>query len=109
MVSDMLLFLLLLVSHFPCGMLMTKCSLNVQKEEKLKFHYYKSGDFLISGIISTSGAVFKPYVFFTPPNHRFQRKLLIGDDWKCRQVISDIEIQNARTERRKFSSMEEQL
>ncbi|XP_058023687.1 vomeronasal type-2 receptor 26-like [Ahaetulla prasina] len=67
----MLLLLLLLVSHFPCGTLMTKCPLNVLKEEKHEFNYYKPGDFLIGGIISTSNALFKPYSFFKPPNHRF--------------------------------------
>ncbi|XP_070790359.1 vomeronasal type-2 receptor 26-like [Pituophis catenifer annectens] len=70
-IFEMLLLLLLLVSHFPCGTLMTKCPLNVQKDDKHKFHYYKTGDFLISGIISTSSAVFQPYTFFKPPNHRF--------------------------------------
>ncbi|KAG8127685.1 hypothetical protein E2320_014573, partial [Naja naja] len=42
------------------------------KEDKYELNYYKPGDFLISGIISTSGTIFKPYVFFKPPNHRFQ-------------------------------------
>ncbi|KAG8127689.1 hypothetical protein E2320_014571, partial [Naja naja] len=77
MVSEILLFLLLLVSHFPCGMLMTKCSLNVQKEDKHEFNYYKPGDFLIRGIISMSGAAFNPYVFFTSPNHRFLSKSIV--------------------------------
>ncbi|XP_026578525.1 vomeronasal type-2 receptor 26-like [Pseudonaja textilis] len=43
-----------------------------EKEGKHKLNYYKPGDFLISGIISTSSTAFKPYIFFTPPNHRFQ-------------------------------------
>ncbi|KAG6539319.1 type-2 vomeronasal receptor [Crotalus adamanteus] len=72
MISEILLMLLPLVSHFPCGTLMTKCPLNIQKEGGSKFNYYKSGDFLISGIISTSSTVFQPYVFFKPPYHRFQ-------------------------------------
>ncbi|KAK9405793.1 type-2 vomeronasal receptor [Crotalus adamanteus] len=72
MISKILLMLLLLVSHFPCGTLMTKCPLNIQKEGDNIFNYYKSGDFLISGIISTSSTVFKPYLFFKPPYHRFQ-------------------------------------
>ncbi|KAK9405799.1 type-2 vomeronasal receptor [Crotalus adamanteus] len=72
MISEILLMLLLLVSHFPCGTLISKCPLNVQKEEEHRFNYYKPGDFLISGIISTSSTIFKPYFFFKPPNHSFQ-------------------------------------
>ncbi|XP_070592738.1 vomeronasal type-2 receptor 26-like [Erythrolamprus reginae] len=51
--------------------MLTKCPLNVQKDEKHKFHYYKPGDFLITGIISTSSTVFQPYIFFKPPKHMF--------------------------------------
>ncbi|XP_039211291.1 vomeronasal type-2 receptor 26-like isoform X2 [Crotalus tigris] len=66
------LLLLLLVSHFPCGTMMTKCPLSVQKEEEHIFNYYKPGDFLIGAIISTTSTIFQPYVFFKPPNNRFQ-------------------------------------
>ncbi|KAG6539373.1 type-2 vomeronasal receptor [Crotalus adamanteus] len=66
------LLLLLLVSHFPCGTMMTKCPLSVQKEEEHIFNYYKPGDFLIGAIISTTSAIFEPYVFFKPPNNRFR-------------------------------------
>ncbi|KAG8127687.1 hypothetical protein E2320_014570, partial [Naja naja] len=90
MVSEILL-LLLLVSHFPCGMLMTKCSLSVQTEDKHKLNYYKPGDFLISGIISTSSTVFKPYVFFKPPNHRFQ------SDIKAKSIVCQLDSQTTLT------------
>ncbi|XP_058023696.1 vomeronasal type-2 receptor 26-like [Ahaetulla prasina] len=70
--ENLLLLLLLLVSHFPCGTMMTKCPLNMQKEEKHRFNYYKPGDFLIGAIISTTITIFQPYVFFKPPNNRFQ-------------------------------------
>ncbi|XP_070592739.1 vomeronasal type-2 receptor 26-like [Erythrolamprus reginae] len=69
MISE-ILQLLLLVFHFPCSML-TKCPLNVQKDAKHKFHYYKPGDFLITGIISTSSTFLQPYKFFKPPKHTF--------------------------------------
>ncbi|KAK9405815.1 type-2 vomeronasal receptor [Crotalus adamanteus] len=71
MICEILLLLLLLVSHFPCGTMVTKCPLHVQKEEE-HFNYYKPGDFLISGIISTSSTIFKPYIFFKPPSNKFQ-------------------------------------
>ncbi|XP_063148840.1 vomeronasal type-2 receptor 26-like [Candoia aspera] len=75
MIEEMLL-LLLLLSHFPCGTLMVGCQLNVLKEEKYMFNYYKPGDFLISGIISASSTVVQPYVFFMPPKNTFVSKLV---------------------------------
>ncbi|XP_063148851.1 vomeronasal type-2 receptor 26-like [Candoia aspera] len=73
MVSRVQLFLLLLLSHFPCEILMKKCPLNVIIEGKYKDNCYKPGDYLIGGILSTSNAFFQPYEFFKPPRHAFLR------------------------------------
>ncbi|KAG8127695.1 hypothetical protein E2320_014597, partial [Naja naja] len=67
---QVLLILFLLMSHFPSGILKTGCPLNVVREEK--YNYYKPGDYLISGILSTINTLFRPYVFDMPPTNRFR-------------------------------------
>ncbi|XP_070592786.1 vomeronasal type-2 receptor 26-like [Erythrolamprus reginae] len=52
--------------------MVVKCQLNVQKEERHQFNYYKPGDFLIDAIVSTTSTIFEPYIFFKPPFNRFQ-------------------------------------
>ncbi|KAK9405800.1 type-2 vomeronasal receptor [Crotalus adamanteus] len=72
----MLLLLLFLVPHFPCAALMIRCQLNVLEGEKYMLNYYIPGDYLISGIISTSSSVVQPYSFFMPPTNRFVSKFV---------------------------------
>ncbi|XP_039211264.1 vomeronasal type-2 receptor 26-like [Crotalus tigris] len=50
---------------------MVKCQLNVLEEEKYMLNYYNPGDFLISGMISTSSTVVQPYSFIMPPTNSF--------------------------------------
>ncbi|XP_077187402.1 vomeronasal type-2 receptor 26-like [Paroedura picta] len=49
----MLLLLLLLLPQAACGTRKAKCNLNLDKDELEPLNYYKPGDHLISGVIST--------------------------------------------------------
>ncbi|KAM6473957.1 vomeronasal type-2 receptor 26-like [Liasis olivaceus] len=71
MVSRALLFLLLLGSHFPSEMLVKKCPLNVINELHYGDNFYKPGDYLIGGIISTVNSIVQEYQFIRPPRHTF--------------------------------------
>ncbi|KAG8127700.1 hypothetical protein E2320_014590, partial [Naja naja] len=46
------LFLLQLLSQIPCASMLMKCPFEVIIEEKEWFHYYKPGDYWITGIMS---------------------------------------------------------
>ncbi|XP_063148835.1 vomeronasal type-2 receptor 26-like [Candoia aspera] len=72
MVSQVLLSLLLLLSHLPCETLLNKCPFSVITERTYKGNFYKPGDYLIGGIISTSNAAFQPHEFLMPPSHEFK-------------------------------------
>ncbi|KAG8147990.1 hypothetical protein E2320_023050, partial [Naja naja] len=48
------LFLLQLLSQIPCASMLMKCPFEVIIEEKEWFHYYKPGDYWITGITSGS-------------------------------------------------------
>ncbi|XP_077187400.1 vomeronasal type-2 receptor 26-like [Paroedura picta] len=50
----MLLLLLLLLPQAACGTRKAKCPLNLDKDELEPLNYYKPGDHLIGGVISTS-------------------------------------------------------
>ncbi|KAK9405810.1 type-2 vomeronasal receptor [Crotalus adamanteus] len=66
----MVLLLLLLVSHFPCAKLLMNCPFGMLKENFV-FNFYKPGDFLINGIVSTSARNYAPYIFIQTPFHRY--------------------------------------
>ncbi|XP_063148848.1 vomeronasal type-2 receptor 26-like [Candoia aspera] len=72
MASQVLLSLLLLLSHLPCETLLNKCPFSVITERTYKGNFYKPGDYLIGGIISTSNAAFQPHEFLMPPSHEFK-------------------------------------
>ncbi|XP_032095066.1 vomeronasal type-2 receptor 26-like [Thamnophis elegans] len=55
---------------------MVKCQLNVLEGEKYMLIFYNPGDYLISGIISTSSVVVQPYSFFMPPTNSFASKFV---------------------------------
>ncbi|XP_062978017.1 vomeronasal type-2 receptor 26-like [Elgaria multicarinata webbii] len=72
MVLLLLLFLLLL-PHAACETLKAKCVLNLKRATTDAWNYYRPGDQLISGVISTRRAKFflerfrkPPYIFFIP-------------------------------------------
>ncbi|XP_077187403.1 vomeronasal type-2 receptor 26-like [Paroedura picta] len=50
----MLLLLLLLLPQAACGTRKAKCNLNLDKDELEPLNYYKPGDHLISGVVSTT-------------------------------------------------------
>ncbi|XP_062977765.1 vomeronasal type-2 receptor 26-like [Elgaria multicarinata webbii] len=66
-----LLLILLLLPYGICRRLKTKCPVNLITDRTSSFNYYRPGDYLISGITSTTNIVFQPYVFFQPPSTRF--------------------------------------
>ncbi|XP_070592765.1 vomeronasal type-2 receptor 26-like [Erythrolamprus reginae] len=64
--------------HSSCpqatSMLM-KCPLKVIIEEKEWFHYYKPGDYWITGIMSRHGSVLYQFSFSKPPTHDLKSKI----------------------------------
>ncbi|KAL7986371.1 hypothetical protein Chor_011537 [Crotalus horridus] len=68
------LFLLQLLSQIPCAYMLMKCPLKVIIEEKEWFHYYKPGDYLITGIMSGIGSRLYQFSFSKPPTHQLKRK-----------------------------------
>lgn len=72
----MVLVLLLLVLDFPCVKLMMNCPFSMLKENFV-FNFYKPGDFLINGIVSTSARNYAPYIFIQTPFHRYSRYLTL--------------------------------
>ncbi|KAH0630470.1 hypothetical protein JD844_013519 [Phrynosoma platyrhinos] len=73
-VSSMILWLLLVLMLPPCGLckrLKRKCPLKQMKDRIAPLNYYQSGDYVVSGITSTTQIMFYPFVFFQPPNIQF--------------------------------------
>ncbi|XP_070592770.1 vomeronasal type-2 receptor 26-like [Erythrolamprus reginae] len=55
--------------------MLMKCPLKVIIEEKEWFHYYKPGDYWITGIMSRHGAVLYQFSFSNPPTHELKSKI----------------------------------
>ncbi|XP_060547619.1 uncharacterized protein LOC117656217 [Pantherophis guttatus] len=66
------LFLLQFLSQIPCASTLMKCPFKVIIEEKEWFHYYKPGDYWITGIMSGIGALLYPFSFSKPPTHQLK-------------------------------------
>ncbi|KAL7986365.1 hypothetical protein Chor_011531 [Crotalus horridus] len=66
------LFLLQLLSQIPCAYMLMKCPLKVIIEEKECFHYYKPGDYLITGILSGTLSRLYQFSFSKPPTHQLK-------------------------------------
>lgn len=64
----LLLLLLLMLPQAACGILQTKCPLNLAADRTDPFNYYKPGDYQISGILSTINAIVLQDVFKQPPS-----------------------------------------
>ncbi|KAG6539323.1 type-2 vomeronasal receptor [Crotalus adamanteus] len=64
--------LFLLLSQFPCTMMLTKCPFKLIKEDNKGFNYYKPGDYLITGITSKIFSVLYPYDFSKWPIYRLK-------------------------------------
>ncbi|KAG8127684.1 hypothetical protein E2320_014572, partial [Naja naja] len=71
------LFLLLLLSQFPCATMLVKCPLKLTEEDNKGFHYYKTGDYLITGITSKIFSILYPYDFSKSPTHRLESQVKI--------------------------------
>ncbi|KAL7986364.1 hypothetical protein Chor_011530 [Crotalus horridus] len=71
-------FLLQLLSQIPCAYMLMKCPLKVIIEEKEWFHYYKPGDYLITGIMSGIGSRLYQFSFSKPPTHQLKRQNCMG-------------------------------
>ncbi|KAL7986366.1 hypothetical protein Chor_011532 [Crotalus horridus] len=65
-------FLLQLLSQIPCAYILMKCPLKVIIEEKEWFHYYKPGDYLITGIMSGIVSRLYQFSFSKPPTHQLK-------------------------------------
>ncbi|XP_032095067.1 vomeronasal type-2 receptor 26-like [Thamnophis elegans] len=52
--------------------MLRKCPLKLTKEENKGFHYYKPGDYLITGITSKIFSVYYPYDFSKSPTHKLK-------------------------------------
>ncbi|KAL7986368.1 hypothetical protein Chor_011534 [Crotalus horridus] len=75
------LFLLQLLSQIPCAYMLMKCPLKVIIEEKEWFHYYKPGDYLITGIMSGIVSRLYQFSFSKPPTHQLKShnlEIIIG-------------------------------
>ncbi|XP_034264275.2 vomeronasal type-2 receptor 1-like [Pantherophis guttatus] len=66
------LFLLQFLSQIPCAGTLMKCPFKVIIEEKEWFHYYKPGDYWITGIMSGILARLYPLSFSKPPTHQLK-------------------------------------
>ncbi|KAH0630469.1 hypothetical protein JD844_013518 [Phrynosoma platyrhinos] len=55
-----------------CGAIKAKCSFNIISDRQVPFNYYKPGDHLISGVISTTNTIATAYAFVKPPKTYFQ-------------------------------------
>ncbi|XP_077187406.1 vomeronasal type-2 receptor 26-like [Paroedura picta] len=73
----MLLLLLLLLPQAAFGMQKAKCTLNLDKDKFETLNYYRPGDHLISGVVSTR-AMFLPHTFSCPYSYSLTRSLLRG-------------------------------
>ncbi|XP_060547559.1 taste receptor type 1 member 2-like [Pantherophis guttatus] len=66
------LFLLQFLSQIPCASTLMKCPFKVIIEENECFHYYKPGDYWITGIMSEIIALLYPFSFSKPPIHQLK-------------------------------------
>ncbi|KAG8127692.1 hypothetical protein E2320_014578, partial [Naja naja] len=80
------LFLLQLLSQIPCASMLMKCPFKVIIEEKEWFHYYKPGDYWITGIMSGVLARLYQFSFSKPPTHQLKR-VWIATTLKALSVI----------------------
>ncbi|KAH0630473.1 hypothetical protein JD844_013522 [Phrynosoma platyrhinos] len=66
------LLLVLLLPHCDlCRQLKRKCPLKQMMDRRTPLNYYRPGDYVISGITSTTNTVFSPFVFVQPPYTQF--------------------------------------
>ncbi|XP_034260203.2 vomeronasal type-2 receptor 26-like [Pantherophis guttatus] len=61
------------LSQIPCASTLMKCPFKVIIEEKEWFHYYKPGDYWITGIMSGLVARLYPFSFSEPPTYQLKR------------------------------------
>ncbi|XP_060547604.1 vomeronasal type-2 receptor 26-like [Pantherophis guttatus] len=66
------LFLLQFLSQIPCASTLMKCPFKVIIEEKEWFHYYKPGDYWITGIMSRLISRLYSFSFSEPPTHQLK-------------------------------------
>ncbi|XP_066469305.1 vomeronasal type-2 receptor 26-like [Tiliqua scincoides] len=68
------LLLLLLLVPVACGGLKAKCPQFVNREKKDLLNYYRPGDYLLGGAVSTTRVVFQPRPLTEPPSTSFSWK-----------------------------------
>ncbi|KAG8147986.1 hypothetical protein E2320_023046 [Naja naja] len=73
-----------LLSQIPCASMLVKCPFKVKIEEKEWFHYYKPGDYWITGIMSGISARLYQCSFFKPPTHQLKSP---GPSGRCRRSL----------------------
>ncbi|KAG8127703.1 hypothetical protein E2320_014594, partial [Naja naja] len=61
-----------LLSQIPCASMLMKCPFEVIIEEKEWFHYYKAGDYWITGIMSGVPGRLYQFLFSKPPTHELK-------------------------------------
>ncbi|XP_060547592.1 vomeronasal type-2 receptor 1-like [Pantherophis guttatus] len=66
------LFLLQFLSQIPCASTLMKCPFKVIIEENEWFHYYKPGDYWITGIMSGMVSLLYQFSFSKPPTHQLK-------------------------------------
>ncbi|KAM6473944.1 vomeronasal type-2 receptor 26-like [Liasis olivaceus] len=77
----MLLLLLLGLLLWPqgaCGRLNAKCLLTLKRDEVEPENYYRPGELLVGGIISSMDSTFLPVSFETSPSARYDMWTLVG-------------------------------
>ncbi|KAG8147989.1 hypothetical protein E2320_023047, partial [Naja naja] len=62
----------LVICKVPCASMLMKCPFEVIIEEKEWFHYYKPGDYWITGIMSGVTGLLYQFSFSKPPTHQLK-------------------------------------